>query len=149
MRYFVVLGEKGDHKWVLEIGTTYKDKDDNSIPSKKIHNISTESLDSAIEEAVSDMCVNIDWLPLVPDKKPPYVDSYGPEGSSVPIGSNIFMIIKDKLPSAGIDISNMKITLNNSMQDFDITSEVDITGDPYLYTVRWSPVLRVYSRYDD
>lgn len=95
------------------------------------------------------MCVNIDWLPFVPDRKPPYMDSYGPEGSSVPIGSNIFMVIKDKLPSAGIDISNMKVTLNNSVQDFDITSEVDVTGDPYLYIIRWSPRLRVYSRYDD
>lgn len=149
LRYFVVLGEQGEHKWVLEIGTTYKDASGNDIPSKKINNISTENLDIIIEEAVADMCSNIDWSPLVADKSVPYVDSYYPEGGSVSIGSNIFMVIKDKLPSAGIDVSNMNITLNNSMQDFDITSDVNVTGDPYEYTLRWNPLLRVYSRYDN
>lgn len=142
------MGERGDHKWVLEIGTTYKDLNGDDVPSKKIHNISTDNLDTIIEEAVSDMCSNIDWTPLLSDRDAPYVDEYGREGSDVPIASNVSMIIKDRLPAAGIDVSNVKVILNNSMQDFDITSEVNVTGDPYEYTLRWSPPLRVYSRYD-
>jgi hypothetical protein len=65
----------------------------------------------------------------------------------VSIGSNISLVLKDYLPSAGIDLSNAKVVLNNSMTDFDITSEVQVEGDPYEYTIRWNTPMRVYSRY--
>jgi len=149
LRYFVIKGEEGDHMWTLEIGTTHEDVNGDSISAKKIHNISAENLDEVIETALADLCSQIDWTPLVDDNEAPLVDSFLPTGDEVSIGSDIRIIIRDELPSAGIDLSNMKIILNNSMVDFDITSEVE-TVDAYYneYELKWVSPLRVYSTYD-
>jgi hypothetical protein len=149
LRYFVIKGEEGEHLWTLEIGTTHEDINGNDISAKKIHNISAGNLDEVIEGALADLCSQIDWSPLVADKRAPFVDNFSPSGSSVPITSNVEIIIKDKLPSAGIDLSNMKIILNNSDQDFDITSEVEVVDAYYNeYRLRWITPLKVYDTYD-
>lgn len=150
LRYFVIKGEEGEHMWTLEIGTTHKDIDGDTISAKKIHRVSAGSLDQVIEEATADLCSQIDWTPLVEDKEAPYVDSVSPiDGSVALITSNIEMVIKEKLPSAGIDLFSIKVMLNNSMTDFDITGGVIVEGDPYEYKFKWITPLRVYDRYDD
>jgi len=149
LRYFVIKGEAGEHMWTLEIGTTHEDMNGDSISAKKIHNISAENLDEVIETALADLCSQIDWTPLVDDKEAPLVDNFLPSGTDVSIGSDIRIIIKDGLPSAGIDLSNMKIILNNSMQDLDISGEVQIVDAYYNeYELKWVTPLRVYETYD-
>ena len=148
LRYFVIKGERGEHMWVLEIGTTHLDAGGNDISAAKIHTISADNLDEVIEDALAGLCAQIDWSPLADDKDAPYVDLASPTGTDVSIWSNILIILKDQLPSSGIDLSAMKITLNNDTQDFDITSEVTTTGDPYEYTLRWFPPGRVFNRYN-
>jgi len=149
LRYFVVKGRRAEHMWVLEIGTTHPDINGDPISAKKINDISVENLDEIIENALSDMCSQIDWTPYVADVDAPYIDTLYPEnGTTVSIGSNIFMTIKELLPAAGIDLSDLKVTLNNSMVDFDITGEVVVKGDPYEYLLSWIPPMRVYSEYD-
>jgi len=148
LRYFVIKGEKGEHMWTLEIGTTHLDLNGDPISPKRVHNISADDLDDVIEDAVADLCAQIDWSPLVRDRRAPYVDSYSPSGNNVSIGSKIYITIKDNLLSAGIDLSGMKVTLNNSMVDFDITSELEITGDAYEYHLKWDTPLRVYDTYE-
>lgn len=147
LRYFVAAGEKGEHIWVLEIGTTYPDADGKAIVAKKVHLISAEDLDEIIEESLADLCAQIDWSPFVADKYAPSLIDVSPTGSGISIWSNVEFTITDKLPSAGIDLSNMKVILNNSMTDFDITSECRIEGDPYQYEFVWGPQIRVYGRY--
>ena len=135
--------------WTLEIGTRYPDKDGNKLPSKRVHKINVNNLDDVIEEAVADLCSQIDWEPLAKDVKPPFV-AYNSitNGSTVPIDSFMQLVVQDELLSAGIDLSSMKVTLNNSAVDFDITSEVTIKGDPYEYTLEWQPPMIVKRRYD-
>lgn len=149
-RYFVIKGVEGEHVWTLEIGTTYLDSNGNSISPARVHNISVEDFDEVIENALITLCSQIDWSPLSNDITAPkvsYVFPYDGE-SEVNIGRDIYITIVDDLPTAGIDLSEMKIVLNNETQDFDITSEVNIEGDPYEYNLRWVTPLRVYSRYN-
>ena len=149
LRYFVIKGEEGRHMWTIEIGTVHEDMDGDPISAKKIHNISAVNLDEVIETALADLCVLIDWSPLVSDKEPPFIDNFSPAGNNAPIGSDVRIIIKDGLPSAGIDLSNMKVILNNSMQDFDISGDVQIIDAYYNeYELRWRTPLRVYNTYD-
>jgi hypothetical protein len=149
LRYFVIVGEKGRHMWVLEIGTTHPDINGDAISAAKVHTISASNFDVVIENAVSSLCAQIDWSPLSDDKISPYVDIATPAGgTTVPIQSDVYIKIKDKLPSSGIDLSTMKIVLNTGETDFDITSEVTIKGDPYVYELYWAPPLRVYERYE-
>lgn len=150
LRNFVVLGEEGDHKWTLEIGTFYPGADGDTIPSERVHNVDVNNLDEAIESAVANICAKIDWSPLEEDVEPPYVAYNSIEdGTTVAINNFIQLIIEDHLLSAGIDLSEMKVVLNNGTVDFDITSEVTVEGDPYQYKIEWEPPKRVYSRYDE
>ena len=148
LRYIGVKSEGGAFTWVLEIGTTYLDINGEAISAAKIHNVSAEDLDEVIEDALAGLCSQIDWSPLVQDEEPPYVDSVTPNGSDVSLYSDVVIVLKDRLPSSGMDISNMKVILNNSMVDFDITSEVVVEGDPYEYTLKWSTPLRVRNTYN-
>lgn len=149
LRYFVVKDEEGEHMWTLEIGTKYPDKDGNTLPSKRIHRVNVLTLDEAIEDAVAELCSQIDWEPLADDVEPPYV-AYNSitDGATVPIDSFMQLVIQDELLSAGIDLSDMKVIINNSMVDFDITDEVTIEGDPYEYKLEWRPPMIVKSRYE-
>lgn len=149
LRYFVIKGEEGRHMWFLELGTVHPDANGDSISAKKVHGILASNLDQVIEESLADLCALISWDPLVADKRAPFVDNFFPAGENVPISSNVYITIKDKLPSAGIDLSNMKIILNNSVQDFDVTNDVEIMDSYYNeYKLRWVTPLRVYKTYD-
>ncbi len=53
LRYFVIKGERGEHMWVLEIGTTHLDAGGNDISAAKIHTISADNLDEVIEDALA------------------------------------------------------------------------------------------------
>jgi len=136
--------------WTLEIGTTHPDINGNDISPARVHRISVDNLDEIIENSVASLCAQIDWSPLVDDTTAPYVSETIPDNGDTEtnIGTDVFITIKDMLPSAGIDLSNMKVFLNNGTQTFDITSEIDVVGDPYEYELRWSPPLRVYDRYE-
>lgn len=149
LRYLVPAGEHGDHKWVLEIGTTYSGSSGDSIVPKKIYLTSLNNLDEVIEYNTIELCKQIDWGPFVDDKDAPYVySSYPSDGASnVPITSSVEIIIKELLPSSGIDLSNMKVTLNNGMTNIDITSDIDVGGDPYEYSIKWAPSKVVYDTY--
>lgn len=149
LRYLVSAANRGDHIWVLEIGTTYPDADGNAISARKKHVISVEDLDELIEDTVSEMCALIDWSPLVDDKKAPYVTEVIPSDSTdVSIESNVYFTITEDLPAAGIDLSGVKVVLNNGTTEFDITGEIESAGDPYEYELKWTPPLRVYSTYE-
>jgi hypothetical protein len=133
---------------VLEVGTTHLDANGDPISAKFAHNISANNLDEIIEDSVSALCSQIDWSPFVSDKEVPYIIGISPTGSGISIAYDINFVIADFLPSAGIDLSNVKITLDNSMTIFDITNEIQITGDPYQYEFKWVTPLRVYNTYN-
>ena len=140
LRYFVVKGdEDGDTKWVLEVGTTHSGSDGATPLVRKIHNIAAEDFDEVLEGALSELCALIDWSPFVADGEPPYLVSVNPTGDGTPIGSTVYLRIKEELPSSGIDLSNIKVIINNGTVDFDITSEIEVTGDPYEYDIKWAP----------
>ncbi len=140
LRYFIVKGDQdGDHKWVLEIGTTHEGANGEDHLVKRIHNIDAEDLDEVMENAISELCGKIDWAPFVEDKEAPNVVEASPKGDNVPIGSIVSMKVVDELPSSGIDLSDISVTLNNGEVDFDITNEIKVTGDPYEYDIKWVP----------
>jgi hypothetical protein len=148
-RYFVIEGEKGEHMWTLEIGTTHPDINGDNISAARAHNISAANFNNVIEDVLVELCAQIDWSPLSNDRTSPYVDMAVPaDGTIVSIESSVHVKLKDKLPSSGIDLSSAKIILHAGVTDFDITSEITIDGDPYEYDLYWSPPLRVYSRYE-
>lgn len=148
-RYFVIKNEKGEYMWTLEIGTTHLDINGAGISAVGVHDVSVTNFNNVIEGALSELCAQIDWSPLSNDRTPPYVDIAVPvDGATVPIESNVYIKLKDKLPSSGIDLSNMKLFFRWGDMKVDIIGEVEISGDPYSYNIKWDPKLRVYDTYD-
>ena len=139
LRQYVVKGEEGDQKWVMEVGTTHPAADGSRIPYKTIYKLTTSEIEDEIEKAVSEMCSYIDWGVLDKDSDSPYVTDYNPTGNNTPIRSKVNITIEEDLPSAGINLSNMKVILNNGDVDFDITNEINVLGDPYKYELTWTP----------
>lgn len=139
----VLEGEEGELFWLVEINTTEPDLNGDPIKSEYIHLRSLTYLDEEIQEAVSAISAQIDWSPYIEDTREPVVYSYSPsETSNVSIDSYIELVLKDILPSAGIDLSSINVKLNEE----DITNQCEITGDPYEYKVKWVPN-RVYETF--
>ena len=149
IKQFTITNVDGDNKWLLEVATTYLDLDGYNMRPKLIHLQTLNNLEAEIELAVEEMCVQIDWGILDTDKEEPYIFEYAPIGNDAPISSNIVFTIKDLLPSSGIDLSDIDITLDNGTQVFNITNETTIVGDPYEYNFVWAPANRVYNTYGD
>jgi hypothetical protein len=105
------------------------------------------NLDDAVADAVSEIAKQIDWYPLVEDGSPPYISDIRPLGDEASIASNISIDIKDDVPSAGIDLSEVGVTLITDGTEFDITEECVMEGDPFFYNIHWEPPTRVTRNY--
>ena len=139
---YALKDEESTPTWLLEIGTTELDYLGKKIAPKYIHKITEPNIEKEIEKSISQICSLIDWSNFDEDRYPPIIASYAPEGSNVRIKDPVRFVIRDKSPSSGIDLSDMKVILDVDDFSFDITSEVEIKGDPYEYTVSWwSPKL--------
>ena len=148
-KYVVKGHDDGDSRWLLEVATTYLSASGTKIRPEFID--TTESgmnVDELIEVAVSNIASQIDWTPFVDDVDTPYVTTTAPASvGEVPIHSNVYIDIKDDVISAGVDLSEMKIIINNGTKDFDITEECKITGDPFGFKIAWKPTMRKYNTY--
>ena len=141
----VLKGSEGEHIWVVEVNTVEPDISGDPITSEYIHLRTLDDLDDEIEKVANIISAQIDWSPRIEDTKAPYVTSYSPtETSNVDIDSSVILNIKESLPSAGIDVNSIAITVNG----FDVTPEADITGDPYEYKISWKPSVIVRDTYE-
>ena len=149
IRGYDVAANDGDPITFLELATTYKNVVGEVIKPVYINKTgSYEELDSIMANAVSEIAKQVDWSLLLEDVDPPRVSEYWPVGDTVSIGSNIFVAIKeDASLAAGIDLSELEVTLDVGTAEFNITAECEIKGTPLEYTVQWSPPKRVYKHY--
>jgi len=141
LQQYTLKGYDGDNLWTAEINTLEPSTTVSGgiMRSRYIHLRTLQNLDDEIEKAAADMCQEIDWTPRIPDRSEPYVyDTYpSNQATEIDIDSTIWVAIKDSLPSAGIDISTIEAEVNG----VDVTSEIEITGNPYDYKVKWKPSL--------
>jgi hypothetical protein len=156
---------EGDEIWILEIGTYEPDINGDPISERKINLVSLSDVDSIIQQTIQEMCALIDWGVLQLDREGPYVywhlpnDGTDVEGTSstvsgVSLSANIYFKLAENLPSIGIDISSVEVTITVSGTDptkvwntSDISSEVITTGTPYNLQLYWSPPARVLEEY--
>ena len=132
---------EGDLIWIVEIATDEPHKDGGNINPEFINLTSLDNLDEEIKKAVKTISAKVDWTPLESDLRAPVVEECYPSNYEVGIESYVKIILKELLPSAGIDMDSIQMTIN----DFDVTSELEIVGDPYEYTIKWNPFMKVYN----
>ena len=144
-RQIINKGEDGEPVWLLEVATKEPNKDGSGpIPPEYVHYTNKKNIDDAIKKATENIAKKVDWSPIYLDNRPPFVSSSEPQQGVTSIFSNVVVKLKDVLPSAGIDLSSIKIIVNG----VDVTSESNITGDPYEYDIVWIPPKRVFDYYN-
>lgn len=136
--------EEGEPVWLVQIATTELHKNGGDIAPVFIHLASLANLDLEINEATENIASQVDWGVLKEDTRPPIVSVIEPCGDmeSVSIYSNIVFDIKDLLPTAGIDMNSIEVSVNG----MDVTNELVIVGDPWGYNVKWTPYLKIYEQ---
>jgi hypothetical protein len=139
-RQIVSKENEGENIWIIEVATDEPTISGSVIPPVYINLRTLDDLDKEIQKATAIISSQIDWTPLIDDCTPPFVSDSFPKNDVVGIESSVEFIIKDNLPSAGIDESSIKMTVNG----FDVTSELELSGDGYEQKVKWKPYLRYY-----
>lgn len=140
-RQVVPIEAEGEPLWVVEIATNEPTVSGGVISPVYINLRTLDDLDKEIQNATAIISSQIDWAPLIEDNSPPFVVSVSPGDDVVGIESSVEFLIKDNLPSSGLDLDSIKMTVNG----FDVTSELEFSGDGYEQTIKWKPYLRDYS----
>jgi len=139
----VPVGNEGEAIWVIELATDEIDINGNIIRPEFINLTDLTYLEDEIDEAVERISSKVDWSPLAVDSNIPYVDSVFPAEYEIALEASLEIVLKDRLPSVGIDSGSISMTVNGH----DVTGELEISGDPYEYKVGWSPFLRIQEEY--
>ena len=141
-RQIVNKGEEGEPVWVLQMGTVEPHKDGGPIAPVFVHLTDEDNLNDAVSEAVTRLSEQIDWSPLRTDSRAPFVIYHAPEENGIAkINSDVNVGIKDLVPSAGIDLDSIKMTING----YDVTEDLEIIGTPTEYSLTWRPFMRAVS----
>jgi len=142
--------DDGEPIFTIEVATTATSVSGTKItPTYKTDIGEYKNLDSLIEDSISVIADKIDWGILYDDNKAPYVETAYPLGSGVEISSSIKLDIIDSKPASGIDMSDVKVYLNNGYVDFDITDECFVSGNPFKYNIKWAPKKVIRNFYGD
>jgi hypothetical protein len=143
--YVVPKNNEGDPLWVIELATEEKDITGNTILPEYITVVNLDNIDEEIEKATAIISDKVDWGTPLDDSRAPLVDSHLPEAddNSVSLFQDVIINLLDIFPSEGIDIGSINLTIN----DVNVTSDLDITGNPYDYKVTWKPPVRVMDTY--
>ena len=136
--------QDGDPIWLLAVGTGELDKNGQKINELYTNLVSLDNVSEEIDKLVQQISEQIDWQPLDKDTQAPYVDSVYPVEYIAKIDEPVEFIIKDSVPSEGIDLSTLKLVANG----FDITTELQITGNPQEYHLKWRPKIVIYDTYE-
>ena len=150
VRGYDVNDNDGDPRWFLELGTTEKSPDGDDIAPQYVNNVTDViKLNDLISEAVAKIASQVGWEPLLVDKHIPYIYDIKPYISDgvVSIESNVDITIKDDIPSSGLDLSDVKVTISTRDSEFDITNECKVEGTPFEYRFHWEPPFRRYEYY--
>jgi len=143
----VTTTSEGDPIFVLETGTTYLSASGIKIRPEYVDKVNGfKNIDEALANSISKIASQIDWTPLTKDDSSPYVIEKRPVGSNVSISSNVYIELKDDTPSAGIDLSDVQIFLDNGVIEFDITDECEVGGTPLSYSIHWRPPFRIMTQ---
>jgi hypothetical protein len=130
---------EGEAIWVLEIATNELDTLGNKIRPRFVNLKTSNNVDEEVQDKIAEISALIDWSPFIDDNSAPIVEDVNVTDDFSIEGALEFKI-KEFLPAAGIDLNSIEVTVNG----VDVTSELNISGDPYEYKVKWKPSVVYY-----
>lgn len=103
-----------------------------------INNVSQENIMKEIQDALTQLAVQIDWGLLEQDTFAPVITELYPLNNSqnVPIDSNVTLRLKDMFPASLIDTSTIKLKANG----IDVTNDLQIKDKETEVSINWVPI---------
>ncbi len=143
--YVTPKNNEGEPVWVIELATEEKDINGDAILPEYITVISLDNVDEEIEKAAAIISDKVDWGTPLNDGRAPLVNYTYPEGgdTSASIYQDVIIGLLDVFPSEGIDVNSINVTING----FDVTSDIVVSGNPYDYKLTWAPPVRITDTY--
>lgn len=137
--------ERAEPVWLIHIDTDEPHKNGGIITPVFIQLANSDNLDLEINHATERIAEQVDWGELQEDLRSPIISIIEPNNDleNISIESKVIFDIEELLPSAGIDLDSITMSVNGT----DVTEELDISGDPYQYRVIWKPFKRVLDYY--
>lgn len=144
-RMSITTEKTGEQKWVLEASTEQRDSNNDLIPPSIRYISDKDTLTEDVQELISDLCQKVDW-DYEPDYDPPEIIGHWPlDGAKdVSVDTDIIITLAEIAPSAGIDISSIKV----KVKGFDLTSQIDIKGDLHACSLSVTPGSKYQSAVD-
>ena len=132
---------RGEHYWEISIYTTAIDVSGESLDASWIDEFEDEdAIDVAVAGKLEYICSLIDWSSAGEfdeqmSTNVPFISSQSPASNEtdVVIWSTMRVVIKENLPSSGLDID----TLVFKVKGIEVSPTV--VGNPYEYVVTYSP----------
>lgn len=143
VQYPNLFDPEGDQSWILIAQTTERNISGNRINPEIVNLVTTGTVHLEIEAALGRIGSQVDWGTIQADTSPPKLIDITPaltQTTNVPITSDIVFRLQEPLPAAGIDLSTLRVVLN----DFDITGDVELRGNIFDLTVIYRPT-RIFS----
>lgn len=134
-----------DRKWVLEASTNSTDANGDLVYPEVMYLSNRDTLSDDIQDLISNLCAKVGWT-YEPDYDPPQIIGHWPlaDDDNVPVTTDIVINLAEPPPSAGIDLSSIKLTVKG----FDLTDQATIKGDIHSCSIVVTPGTRYQSAVD-
>jgi hypothetical protein len=116
----------GHGVWALQITTSQLTTDGSLIPPVIREVISYDDLTSVIGDMINEMSAQVPWDYLA-DSEPPIIGKHFPtdNDTNVSVETSIQIWISENIPSAGLDLSSIRV----KVKGFDLTNQLLVEGD--------------------
>jgi len=136
----------GGTMWIIEASTDEPDANGDLIPPVRLWSSSYDTLTEDINSIINELAQKVNW-DYEPDYEPPEIKSHWPisGATGISVDTNIRINITEDAPSAGIDLSSIRVRVKG----FDLTSQVSIEGDVRSCSVSLTPGSKYQSAIND
>jgi hypothetical protein len=131
----------GDIKYVMVLQTGVLDIHSKAIDPIYVEGVTQATLKDELQKALTTLAEKINWGLLEEDMAPPVIDSLSISNNdtNVSMESDLFITLKDPLPSSLIDPSTIKLEVNG----IDVSDKLQIVEKGNTVNIHWIPI-RIY-----
>ncbi len=143
-----LVDQEGESTWLLVVAPPRDELDKDTglpIPPEFVNVVSEATLHEEIQAAMGRIGSRVDWPDVLPDTSPPKLISIEPpfDATDVNIQGNVIYRITEPLPSAGLDLSTLNMTVNGLPVIISGVAEsgetVDFRGNVFDYRIIYRP----------
>jgi len=126
----------GELVYIASLSTGARKPDGTRIDTVYVNTLTEEDFKKEVQKELTFIASQIDWGVLESDVYQPMIIDMTPRNNEqVDINRDVFIQLKDPFPASFIDLNTLKLSVN----DVDVTSEVQVSEKENQITLQWTP----------